>query len=452
MPQIIRKVAILTARNFGRIPILWRFVTGLRATLNIPLKWLGRSPRSISGSGAFCCVKGIAMKTWNKRTKLVHSGTRRSQYGEMSEAIFLTQGFKYETAEAAEARFIKAGEDEFIYARYGNPTVRMFEERIAALEGCEDAFATASGMAAVNGALMSLVSAGDHVVSSRALFGSCLFILEDVLRRFGVEVTLVDGRSLDEWNAAIRPTTKVVFLESMSNPTLELIDLKAVCDLAHSRGALVVADNAFATPLYSYAHEAGVDLIVYSTTKHVDGQGRCLGGVILGSKELIRKKCEPYLKHTGAAMSPFNAWVMLKGLETLDLRVRAQTATATELATALEGHKELICVTYPHLRSYPQYDLAIRQLEAGGTVFTIDLKGGKEAAFKFMNALELFTISNNFADSKSIVTHPATTTHQRLPDAQKAMVGITPGLIRVSCGLEDGRDLLADLMQALAKV
>jgi O-succinylhomoserine sulfhydrylase len=388
-------------------------------------------------------------KDWNKRTKLVHHGVRRSQYGEVSEAIFLTQGFVYDSAEQAEARFIKAGEDEFIYARYGNPTVRMFEERIAALEGCEDAFATASGMAAVNAALMALLKAGDHVVSSRALFGSCLYILEEVLTRFGVDVTFVDGTELDQWKKAIKPETKVVFLESISNPTLEIIDLKSVSDLAHAVGARVVVDNAFATPIYSYARDCGADLIVYSTTKHVDGQGRCLGGVVLGTQDLIRKTIEPYLKHTGGAMSPFNAWVMLKSLETMDLRVRAQTATATRLAAALDGHPKLNRVSFPHLPSHPQYALAKDLMEEGGTVLAIDVKGGKDAAFRALNALEIFTISNNFADAKSIVTHPATTTHQRLPDDQKAALGITPGLIRVSCGLEDADDLIADMMQAL---
>ncbi|MEO8529737.1 MAG: O-succinylhomoserine sulfhydrylase [Deltaproteobacteria bacterium] len=386
-------------------------------------------------------------KDWKARTKLVQGGIRRSQYGEISEALFMTQAFVYDSAEAAEARFIKAGPDEFIYARYGNPTVRMFEDRIAMLEGCEDAFATASGMAAVNGALMSSVKAGDRVVSSRALFGSCLYILEDVLRRFGVTVELVDGRDMTAWERAV-PGAQVVFLETISNPTLEVIDLKAVCDLAHKNGALVVADNAFATPVFSNAFEAGADLIVYSATKHIDGQGRALGGVILGSRELIRGKVEPYLKHTGGALSPFNAWIMLKGLETMDLRVRAQAASALTIAGALEGHKAISSVRYPHLKSHPDHALAT-QLEGCGTVFTIDLAGGKEAAFKFMNALELFIISNNFADSKSIVTHPATTTHQRLPAEQKAILGITPGLIRVSCGLEDTDDLLADLTQAL---
>ncbi len=410
-------------------------------------------PRYPTVSGFFNALKGHDMaKKWNKRTQLVHAGSRRSQYGEVSEAIFLTQGFVYDSAEAAEARFVEIGDDEFIYARYGNPTTRMFEERIATLEGAEDAFATASGMAAVNAALMSVLKAGDHVVSSRALFGSCLYILEEVLPRFGVEVTFVDGADLDQWRAAMRPDTRAVFLETVSNPTLELIDLKAVCDIAHGVGALVIADNVFATPIYSTAIECGVDMVVYSTTKHVDGQGRCLGGVVLGSKELIRSTVEPYLKHTGGAMSPFNAWVMLKSMETLDLRVRAQTATATVVADALAGHEKLQRMLYPHHASHPQVALAKSQLEAGGTVLAIDLKGGKDAAFRFLNALEIFIISNNFADAKSIVTHPATTTHQRLGEDQRASLGITDGLVRVSCGLEDAGDLIGDLMAGLAAV
>ncbi len=392
------------------------------------------------------------MEKWGKRTQAVHAGVRRSQYGEVSEAIFLTQGFVYDTAEAAEARFEALGEDEFIYARYGNPTLAMFEDRIAALEGAEAGFATASGMAAVNGALMALLKAGDHVVASRALFGSCLYILEDILPRFGVEVTLVDGRDLGAWEAAIRPDTRLVFLESISNPVLEVIDLAAVCDIAHRAGALVVVDNVFATPVFTYAMDAGADLVVYSTTKHIDGQGRCLGGVILGSRELVRGPVEAYLKHTGGAMSPFNAWVMLKSLDTMDLRVRAQCATALELARALEGHPALARVIYPGLPSHPQYALAQAQCGSGGTVLAIDLAGGKEAAFKMLNALQIFTISNNFADSKSIVTHPATTTHQRLSEAQLTELGIGDGVIRVSAGLEDPADLVADLLAALDAV
>jgi O-succinylhomoserine sulfhydrylase len=289
-------------------------------------------------------------------------------------------------------------------------------------------------------------------VSSRALFGSCLYILEDILQRFGVEVTLVDGRDLDAWQAAIRPDTKMVFLESISNPVLEIIDLKAVADMAHAVGALVVVDNVFATPTYSYAIESGADLVVYSTTKHVDGQGRCLGGVILGPKEIVRGPVEAYMKHTGGAMSPFTAWVMLKSLDTLDLRVNAQCETAETLADALSGHPKLEKVIFPGHPSHPQSDLAKRQCKRGGTVLAIEVRGGKEGTFRFLNALEIFTISNNFADSKSIVTHPATTTHQRLSVDKRAELGISDGIVRVSCGLEDAQDLLADVQNALNAV
>ena len=394
-------------------------------------------------------MDGKGSDDWKARTRAVHAGTRRSGYGEMSEAMFLTQGFLYDSAEDAQARFEQAGPDEFIYARYGNPTLAMFEDRIAALEGAEDGFATASGMAAVNGALISMLRAGDHVVSSRALFGSCLYILEEVLTRFGVEVSFVDGTDLDQWRAAIRPDTKAVFFETISNPTLEVIDIAAVAALAHEVGATVVADNVFATPVFSRALELGADVVVYSATKHIDGQGRCLGGVILGTREFVRKTVEPYMKHTGGAMSPFNAWVMLKGLETLDLRVRAQSAGALAIAQALEGDARLSRVIYPHLPSHPQYALASAQMEGGGTVLSVEVKGGQAAAFRFLNALRIFRITNNLGDAKSLVTHPATTTHQRLPEDQRAALGITDGLCRLSVGLEDTGDLIADLRNAL---
>ena len=388
---------------------------------------------------------------WNKRTRAVHGGTRRSQYAEVSEAIFLTQGFVYDTAEAAEARFVEAGPDEFIYARYGNPTVAMFEDRIAALEGAEDAFATASGMAAVNAALMAPLKAGDHVVAARALFGSCLYILEEILPRFGVEVTLVDGTDLGQWKAALRPGTKLAFFESVSNPTLEVIDITAVAGLAHAAGALVVIDNVFATPVFSRAIEQGADVVVYSATKHIDGQGRALGGVVLGSHDFIRKTVEPYMKHTGGAMSPFTAWIMLKGLETMELRVKAQAASALALAEALQGHPKLARAIYPGHPSHAQYGLTTSQMGQGGTVISLDLAGGQAAAFGFLNALEIVVISNNLGDAKSIATHPATTTHQRLPDDQKTALGITPGLVRLSVGIEDTDDLIADVMQALER-
>ena len=384
------------------------------------------------------------MTDWKTRTKLIHAGARRSQYGEMSEAIFLTQGFVYDSAEQAEARFIESGPDEFIYARYGNPTVRIFEERMAAIEGTEDAFATASGMAAVNGALSSMLKAGDHVVAARALFGSCLYVLE-ILGRFGVEVTLVDGTDLGQWRGAMRVGTKAVFLESVSNPTLEVIDVKSVAEIAHAVGATVIVDNVFATPTFSKAVELGADVVVYSATKHIDGSGRCLGGIVCGTRQFIRKVLEPYLKHTGAALSPFNAWVMLKGMETLDLRVRQQAASAL-------GIEKLARVIYPGLAGHAQHAIAMAQMGAGGTVVTLEVAGGQAGAFRFLNALEIVKISNNLGDSKSIITHPATTTHQRLPAEQKAMLGITPGLVRLSVGLEDPEDLLADIGQALAQV
>ncbi|MGH1577449.1 O-succinylhomoserine sulfhydrylase [Planktotalea sp.] len=389
-------------------------------------------------------------KDWNTRTKLVHSGSKRSQWNEVSEAIFLTQGFVYDTAEQAEARFIKTEPDEYIYARYGNPSVAMFEERMATIERCEDGFATASGMAAVNGAIMSIVKAGDHVVASRALFGSCLYILDEILPRLGVEVTLVDGRNLDAWKAAIRDDTKLVFFETISNPTLEVIDIKAVSRMAHGVGALVVADNVFATPVFSNAIAQGVDLVVYSATKHIDGQGRALGGIILGSKELIRGTVEPYMKHTGGSMSPFTAWIMLKGLETMDLRVRAQAATAAKLADALAGHAKLERLIYPGHTSHPQQKLVLEQMGNGGTMLSFDVKGGKDAAFRVLNAMKIALISNNLGDAKTIATPPAATTHQRLPDEQKQMLGITPGLIRLSLGIEDTDDLIADVLQALS--
>lgn len=386
---------------------------------------------------------------WKPRTKLVHTGSRRSQYGEMAEAIFLTQGFVYDTAEAAEARFEGIQGDEFIYARYGNPTTRMFEERIAAIEGTEDAFATASGMAAVNGALVSICKAGDRIVAARALFGSCLYILEGILGRFGVEIVLVDGTDLDAWRAAVTPGTKAVFFESISNPTLEVIDIKAVAGIAHAAGALVMVDNVFATPMFSDVISLGADVVIYSTTKHIDGQGRALGGVVLGTTDFIRGTLEPYMKHTGGSMSPFNAWIMLNGMATLDLRCRAMAESTWKIARALQGDDRLSRVIHPFLDSHPQQALAKSQMSEGGTMIAFEVAAGKEAAFRVLNALEIIKMSNNLGDAKSIATHPATTTHQRLPAEQKVTLGITPGLVRLSVGLEDADDLIADLRQAL---
>jgi len=389
--------------------------------------------------------------SWNDRTKLVHSGARRSQYGEVAEAIYLTQGFVYPSAEAAEQRFVELGEDEFIYARYGNPTVAAFEDRIAAIEGAEAAFATASGMAAVNGALFSMLRAGDHIVSSRALFGSCLYIVENLLPRFGVEVTFVDGTDLDAWREAVRADTKLVFFETMSNPTLEVIDISAVSEIAHAKGAMVVADNVFATPVLMRALTLGVDVLIYSATKHIDGQGRCLGGVVLGSEDFIRGTLEPYLKHTGGALSPFNAWVMLNGMTTLDLRVRAQAASAARLADTLADHSAVERVIYPGRADHPQHAVSSRQMETGGTMLALIL-ADKAAAFRFLNASNIAVISNNLGDARSILTHPSTTTHQRLSEETRVELGIMPGLVRFSVGLEGVADLEADLLAALDQV
>jgi len=387
-------------------------------------------------------------KDWNTRTKLVHDGIRRSQYGEMAEALFLTQGFVYPSAEVAEARFISSGPDEFIYARYGNPTTRMFEDRMAAIEGTEDGFACASGMAAINGALMALVTPGDHVVAARQMFGSCLHVLK-VLATFGVEVTLIDGADLANWRAAVRPETKVCFFESVSNPGLEVIDIKGVAEIAHAVGAVVVVDNAFASPIFSRAVALGADVIVYSATKHIDGGGRVLGGIVLGTREFIRGPLETYVKHTGGAMSPFHAWILLSGLQTLDLRVRAQAANAVAVAAAVAGHAKLARTIYPGLADHPQHALVMEQMGAGGTMLCLDLAGGKDAAFRFLDALKIVSISNNLGDAKSIATHPATTTHKNLSAEDRATIGITEGLVRISMGIEDTTDLVADIRAAL---
>ncbi|HRO14035.1 MAG TPA: aminotransferase class I/II-fold pyridoxal phosphate-dependent enzyme [Paracoccus sp. (in: a-proteobacteria)] len=387
----------------------------------------------------------MASSPLHPRTRAVHHGTRRSQYGEMAEALFLTQGFAYDSAEQAEGRFRQSGPDEFIYARYGNPTSRMFEDRMAALEGTEDAFATASGMAAVNGALMAVARPGERIVAARQLFGSCLYVLE-ILARFGTDVVMVDGTDLDQWRAAVTPGTKAVFFESVSNPALEVMDIADIAEIAHAAGALVVADNVFATPVFSRAVELGADVVIYSTTKHVDGGGRCLGGVICGTHDFVRGVAEPYLKHTGGAISPFNAWIMLNGLTTMDLRVRAMADSAATVARALDGAG--VGVIYPGLASHPQHDLAMRQMGTGGTMIALDL-GSRESAFRALDAMRLVTISNNLGDARSIATHPATTTHQRLSEDDRARMGITPGMIRLSIGLEHQDDLIADLIAAI---
>jgi O-succinylhomoserine sulfhydrylase len=386
----------------------------------------------------------------HESTRLVHAGTRRSHYNETSEAIFLTQGFVYPDAETAEERFKSDTDpDAFIYARYGNPTVAMFEDRIASLEKAEAAFATASGMAAVNAALFSQLKCGEHLVASRALFGSCLYIVETLLTSFGVETTLVDGRDLDAWHAAMRPNTKVVFLESPSNPMMEIIDISGVSKIAHEFGAKVIVDNVFATPMFQRPLELGADIVIYSATKHIDGQGRCLGGVVLGKEDFINGTLKTYCKHTGGSMSPFNAWVMLKGLETLSLRCNAQAETAKVLAEEFISHPAVIKLFYPGNADHPQHELAMQQMRCGGPIIALELADGQEGAFRFLNALKLILISNNLGDAKSLATHPGTTTHQRLSEAQRQTLGINPGLIRISCGLEYSSDLASDVRNAL---
>jgi O-succinylhomoserine sulfhydrylase len=388
-------------------------------------------------------------KNSREATKLVHGGSLRSSFDETSEALFLTQGYLYDTLEAAEARF--KGEDPgFIYSRYSNPTVSMFEKRMALLEGAESARATASGMAAVTAALMGQLKAGDHVVAARALFGSCLYVVEELLPRFGVQATLVDGTDLKQWRAAMRENTKTVFIESPTNPALEIIDIAAVAKIAHEHGATLVVDNVFATPLMQRPLQLGADCVVYSATKHIDGQGRTLGGVILASEAFIAQHIHTFLRQTGPSLSPFNAWVMLKSLETLPIRVAAQSRSAERIADFLSQHRQISQVLYPGRADHPQAALAKKQMKGGGTLVTFDVKGGKAAAFKFANALSIIGISNNLGDAKSLVTHPATTTHQRLKPEARAHLGIGDGMVRLSVGLEDVEDLIEDLHQALA--
>ena len=389
----------------------------------------------------------LSVRKLRPATRLVLGGVMRSQFGETSEAMFLPQGFVYDSAEAAEARF-KGEQPGFVYARFSNPTVAMFEERMALLEGAEAARATASGMAAVTAALMSLLRAGDHVVAARALFGSCLYIVQDWLPRFGVETTLVEGTDLDQWRAAMRPNTKVCFLESPTNPQLDILDIAGIAEIAHAGGAKLVVDNVFATPLLQSPFDLGADVVVYSTTKHIDGQGRCLGGCILASKELIETHIHNILRQTGPTLSPFNAWVMLKGLETLPLRVNQQNAGAARIADVLAELPGVSRVLYPFRADHPQHALARRQMKGGGTVVCFELAGGKAAAFRFANALQVVKISNNLGDAKSLITHPSTTTHQRLTSEAQLAAGITPGMLRLSIGLEDVEDLIDDVALA----
>jgi O-succinylhomoserine sulfhydrylase len=386
---------------------------------------------------------------WRPATRLVHEGTLRSQFGETSEAIFLNSGYVYDSAEQAEARF-KGDEAGYVYSRYANPTVAMFEARMCALEGADAARGTSSGMAAVAASLLCHLKTGDHVVSARALFGSCRYIVEDLLPRYGIETTLIDGRDLAAWEAAVRPTTRAVFFETPTNPVLELVDIEGVSKIAKKAGALVVVDNVFATPLLQRPIPLGADIVVYSATKHIDGQGRCLGGVVLGPREFIEEKLHNYLKHTGPSLSPFNAWVLLKGLETLPLRVDRHCASAAPIADFLAERKEIGRVFYPGRADHPQAALAKRQMLGGGPLVAFEVKGDKAATFRVLNALSIVRISNNLGDAKSLITHPATTTHQRLTPEQRAELGIFDNSLRLSVGLEDVADLMDDLDRALA--
>ena len=388
-------------------------------------------------------------RKYRPETRLVHAGTQRSQFGETSEALFLTQGFVYDTAEACEARF-KGDEAGYLYSRFSNPTVAMFEARMATFEGAEAARATASGMAAVTASVMGQVRAGDHIVAAKALFGSCRYVVEDLMPRFGVGCTLVDGKDLNQWREAVRPNTKTFFLESPTNPTLEVVDLQAVADIAHGAGATLVVDNVFATPLWQSPLQLGADCVVYSATKHIDGQGRCLGGIILASEDFIQKHIHMLLRQTGPALSPFNAWVLLKGLETLPVRVQRQTENAGKIADALAGHAKIPRLIYPGRADHPQAVTVRKQMRAGSNLIAFEVAGGKAAAFRFLNALKLVKITNNLGDAKSLVTHPATTTHQRLTPEQRAELGINDGLVRFSTGLEHPDDLIEDLLTALA--
>lgn len=388
-------------------------------------------------------------------TQLVHGGSMRSGFGETSEALFMTQSFVYESAEQAEARF--QGEDPgFIYSRFSNPTVRMLEDRLIALEGDGapglDCRVTASGMAAVTASMLCYLSAGDHVVAARALFGSCRYVVEELLPRFGIETTLIDGRDLEAWKAARRPNTKVFFLETPSNPTLEVIDLQAVANIAHDGGALLYVDNVFATPLFQRPMQFGADVVIYSATKHMDGQGRCLAGAVLAEESWINDNLHNFLRQTGPSLSPFNAWVILKSLETFSLRVNKQAETAALLADRLADHDRIERVYYPHRDDHPDHAIASRQMERGGTLIAFEVKGTKAEAFRVLNGLEIIGISNNLGDAKSLITHPSTTTHQRLEEADRLELGINANLLRLSVGLEHSEDLWADLQNGLTQV
>jgi len=388
---------------------------------------------------------------YRPETRLVHAGTLRSEFGETSEALFLTQGYVYESSAQAERRF-KNEEPGYQYSRFDNPTVAMFEARMAAFEGAEAARATATGMAAVTVAMLGQVKAGDHVVAAKALFGSCRYVIEEFLPRYGVTSTLVDGTDLAQWKNAVRPNTKSFFLESPTNPNLEVVDIEEVAKIAHKAGATLVVDNVFATPLWQSPLALGADCVVYSATKHIDGQGRCLGGVVLASEKFIQDNVHNLIRQTGPSISPFNAWVLLKGLETLSVRVRRQTDTAATVAVALVDHPKVTRMIYPGRPDHPQAKIAQKQMRGGSTLVAFEVKGGKAGAFRFQDALKLVRISNNLGDAKSLITHPATTTHQRIGAAARAELGISDGMVRLSCGLEHPDDLCEDLLHALDKV
>ena len=389
-----------------------------------------------------------ATTRYRPETRLVHSGSLRSQFGETSEALFLTQGFIYDSAEQCEARF--KGEDPgFLYSRFSNPNISMFERRMIELEGAEAARATATGMAAVTTAILAPLKAGDHVVAAKAMFGSCRYVVEDLLPRYGIQSTLVDGLDLDQWRKAMRPNTKTCFLESPTNPTLDVLDIEGIAGIAHQAGARLIVDNVFATPLWQSPLSLGADVVIYSATKHIDGQGRCLGGIILSSEAFIAEHIHNFMRQTGPSMSPFNAWVLLKGLETLAVRVRAQTETAAKVADALASHPKISRLIYPGRADHPQAALVKKQMRAGSTLIGFEVKGGKQAAFRCLNGLQISRISNNLGDAKSLVTHPATTTHQRLTPEARAELGISEGFIRFSAGLEHADDLIEDFEAAL---
>jgi O-succinylhomoserine sulfhydrylase len=382
-------------------------------------------------------------------TQAVHGGILRSQFAENAEALFLTQGYLYDTAEAAEARF-NGTDPGFIYSRYNNPTVHMFEDRMRILEGAEAARATASGMAAVTSVFLSWLRTGDHVVAARALFGSCRYVVETLLPRFGIGCTLVDGNDLSAWKKAVKKgKTKAFFLESPTNPTLEVYDIAAIAEIAHKAGALLVVDNVFATPLLQKPLELGADIVVYSATKHIDGQGRVLGGIILASQQFIGDHVHQFLRQTGPSLSPFNAWVLLKGLETMDVRVSRQTSSAARLADLIGEHPAVRKVIYPGREDHPNHAIAARQMKAGSTLVGFEVKGGRKGAYAVENALQVIRMSNNLGDAKSLITHPSTTTHQSMAEKDRLEAGITEGFLRLSVGLEDVEDLSEDLTQAL---